>query len=159
MATINANTVALYIDTAAGALPASASVGPALSTTALDLIPVAFSTSASISVSNATYEVMSITAAETETTTRDFAVGTTTTSMSVEGVVDWTVDANTLDLDALFDAFIGKGELTAVWQSTAGGDVFGGKGFLTSFELSTGVDDFATFSASLELNGNPSRIA
>jgi TP901-1 family phage major tail protein len=159
MATINANTVALYIDTAGGALPGTAAGGPAQSTTALALIPVAYSTSASISVSNATYEVMSITAAETETTTRDFAVGATSTSMSVDGVVDWTIVGDTLDLDALFDAFLAKSEITAVWQSTSGGDVFGGKGFLTSFELSTGVNDFSTFSVSLELNGNPSRIA
>jgi hypothetical protein len=79
--------------------------------------------------------------------------------MSVDGVVDWTIESQTLDLDALFDAFLAKGEITAVWQSTSGGDVFGGKGFLTSFELSTGVNDFSTFSVSLELNGNPSRIA
>lgn len=159
MATINANTVALYIDTAGGSLPASAAAGPGQSTTALALIPVAYSTSASISVSNATYEVMSITAAESETTTRDFAVGSTSTSMSVDGVVDWSVVTNTLDLNALFDAFMAKTEITAVWQSTEAGDVFGGKGFLTSFELSTGVNDFSTYSVSLELNGNPSRIA
>ena len=155
MATINANTVALYIDTAGGAVssPADAvGASPALK-------PVAFSTSASISVSNATYETTSITAAGTGPTIRDFAVGSTSTSMSVEGVVDWTTETDTLDVDALFDAFIAKTEITAVWQSTASGKAFGGKGFLTSFELSASVDDFATFSASLELNGDPQDVA
>ena len=121
--------------------------------------PVAFSTSASISVSNATYETTSITAAGTAATRRDFAVGSTSTTMSVEGVLDWATETNTLDVDALFDAFKAKSKITAVWQSTANGKAFGGQGFLTSFELSSSVDDFATFSASLELDGDPSAVA
>jgi TP901-1 family phage major tail protein len=155
MATINANTVALYIDAAGGDTGS-----PADDTTANpSLIPVAYSTSASISVSNATYEATSITAAGSGATTRDYAVGSTSTSMSVEGVLDWTVAAGTLDINALFDAFKAKTQITAIWQSTAtGGKAFGGKGFLTSFELSSGVDDFATYSASLELSGDPQKI-
>lgn len=155
MATINANTVALYID----ASGTSAVGSPADDTSAPTLIPVAFSTSASLSVSNATYEATSITAAGTGATKRDYAVGSTATSMSVEGIVDWTVEASTLDVNALFDAFKAKTQITAVWQSTASGKAFGGKGFLTNFEMSSGVDDFATFSASLELNGDPSMVS
>lgn len=154
MATINANTVALYIDTAGGSVTSPADENAA--TPALK--PVAFSTNASLSVSNATYEVTSITAAGSAQTTRDFAVGSTSTTMSVEGVVDWSLETNTLDLDALFDAFMAKSQITAVWQSTASGKAFGGLGFLTSFELSSSVDDFATFSASLELDGDPSAV-
>ena len=55
MATVNANTCAIYIDTAGGdftADPADAN------SSALD--PVAFSTSASISVNNSTFEATSI---------------------------------------------------------------------------------------------------
>ncbi len=154
MATINANTVALYIDVAGGSTGSPADdtgAAPALK-------PVAYSTSASISVSNATYEATSIKAAGTGQTTRDYAVGSSSTSMSVEGVLDWTVTAGTLDINAMFDAFTAKTEITAIWQSTASGKAFGGKGFLTSFELSSGVDDFATYSASLELNGDPEKI-
>lgn len=154
MATINANTVALYIDVAGGNTGSPAddtSAAPALK-------PVAYSTSASISVSNATYEATSITAAGTGETTRDYAVGSSSTSMSVEGVLDWTTTTGTLDINAMFDAFKAKTEITAIWQSTADGKAFGGKGFLTSFELSSGVDDFATYSASLELNGDPEKI-
>lgn len=154
MATINANTVALYIDVAGGSTGS-----PADDTGVAALKPVAYSTSASISVSNATYEATSITAAGSGATTRDYAVGSTSTSMSVEGVLDWGVTAGTLDINAMFDAFKAKTEITAIWQSTAGGKAFGGKGFLTSFELSSGVDDFATYSASLELNGDPEKIA
>ena len=155
MATVNANTVALYIDTAGGAISSPADQAGA----APSMVPVAFSTSASISVSNATYETTSITAAGTAETRRDFAVGSTSTTMSVEGVLDWTIEAGTLDVDALFDAFKAKSKVTAVWQSTANGKAFGGFGFLTSFELSSSVDDFATFSASLELDGDPQAIA
>jgi TP901-1 family phage major tail protein len=154
MATINANTVALYIDVDGGDTGS-----PADDTGTAALKPVAYSTSASISVSNATYEATSITAAGSGATTRDYAVGSTSTSMSVEGVLDWTVTAGTLDINALFDAFAAKTQITAIWQSTANGKAFGGLGFLTSFELSSGVDDFATYSASLELSGDPVKIA
>ena len=158
MATVNANTCALYIDTAGGAFGAD----PADTNGATPALQaVAFSTSASISVSNATYEAVSVTDVANGTTVRDFAVGTTSTTLSVEGVLDWTVqDADAvLDLKSLFDAFKIKSEITAVWASTDdNAQAFGGKGFLTSFELSSGVDDFATYSATVELNGNPKAV-
>lgn len=158
MATVNANTCALYIDTAGGnfdADPADA-VG---ATPALEA--VAYSTSASISVSNATYEAVSVTDVVNGTTVRDFAVGTTSTTLTVEGVLDWTVQdaSSVLDLKSLFDAFTTKSEITAVWASTDDNAAsFGGKGFLTSFDLSSGVDDFATYTATVELNGNPKSV-
>ena len=154
MATVNANTCAIYIDTAGGdfsADPADAN------SSALD--PVAFSTSASISVSNNTFEVTSITDASNATTVRDFAVGTTSTSISFEGVLDWTTASETVDVDAIFDALLAKTEITCVWASTDdNAEAFGGKGFLTSFEINSSVDDFATYSATVELNGDPSKV-
>ena len=157
MATINSNTVAIYVDTAGGNFTTNPgeTVG---ATPALDAIM--FSTSASISVNNATYEATAITNAGTGATVREFAVGTTSTSLSVEGVVDWSTLSQALDLDALFDAFLAKTEITAVWASTTtAATAYGGKGFLTSFELSSGIDDFATYSASFELNGDPLAVA
>lgn len=154
MATVNANTCAIYIDTAGGAFSAD----PAdANSSALD--PVAFSTSASISVSNNTFEVTSITDAANATTVRDFAVGTTSTSISFEGVLDWTTASDTVDVDAIFDALLAKTEITCVWASTDdNAEAFGGKGFLTSFEINSSVDDFATYSATVELNGDPSKV-
>ena len=156
MATVNANTCALYIDTAGGAFtndPADTTGA----TPALD--PVAFSTSASISVSNATFETTAITNISQGKTVRAFAVGTTSTTLNVEGVLDWTTEAQTLDIGALFAAFQAKTEITAVWASTDdSAEAFGGKGYLTSFELSSGVDDFATYSATVELSGDPKVI-
>ncbi len=154
MATVNANTCAIYIDTAGGAFsadPADAVSG------ALD--PVAFSTSASISVNNSTFEATSISDPSNATTVRDFAVGTTSTSLSFEGVLDWTVESQTVDVDAIFDALLAKSELTCVWASTDdNAEAFGGKGFLTSFEINSSVDDFATYSATVELNGDPKKV-
>jgi len=155
MATVNANTVALYLDDAGGNFTAD----PAESTSVIDLEPIMFSTSASISISNATYEATSITNNIAATTRRDFAVGTQSTTLSVEGVVDWATATNQVDLDALFDAFLAKTRVTAVWASTDTNiQAYGGKGFLTSFEMSSAVDDFATFSASIELDGDVQQV-
>lgn len=157
MATINANTCALYIDTSAGAVTDPSEANGA--TPALKAL--AYSTSASISLSNATYEAVSVTDVTNGSTVRDFAVGTTSTTLNVEGVLDWTVqDASAIfSVKAIFDAFKAKNEITAVWASTDdNASAYGGKGFLTSFEMSSGVDDFATYSATIELNGNPTQV-
>lgn len=164
MATINANTVALYIDTAAGAFSTNPgetqSDSPALK-------PVMFSTSASISVSNATYDTQfkKATAATNSSVpglspTRGYGVGTTSTSLTVEGVASWDTLSNCVDLKTLFDEVVGKAQVTAVWASNdSNGTAYGGKGFVTSFEISSGVDDFATFSCSVELTGDPTAVA
>lgn len=163
MATINANTVALYIDQAAGTF----NTNPAETTGATPaLVPVMYSTSASISVSNATYEVnykattaATSGAAPSLAPTRGYGVGTTSTTLNVEGVASWDLISNCLDLKKLFDEAIGKELITAVWASTdTNGTAYGGKGFITSFEISSGVDDFATFSATVELTEDPIAI-
>jgi predicted secreted protein len=110
-------------------------------------------TSASISVSNATFEATSITDETTETTVRDFAVGTTTCSLSVEGMYDPALADNA---EELFDLCKAKTRIGVFWyndESTQ--QAVGGVGYCTSFELSAGMDDFVTFSASFELEGNP----
>lgn len=156
MATVNANTVAIYVDVNAGTV-----VNPAEDTDGSpSMLPVLFSTSASISVSNATYEATSITNTGTGITSRDFAVGSTSTSISVEGVASWDTLSDTMDLDAIFDQVLSKETVSVVWASTdTAATAYGGKGFFTSFELNAGVDDFATFSASLELDGDPVSVA
>lgn len=164
MATINANTVAIYIDVDNGAFSTnpgeSVGASPALK-------PVMYSTSASISVSNATYETnyKATTAATAGSTpslapTRAFAVGTTTSSITVEGVASWDTLTSCLDMKVLFDECIGKDKVTAVWSSTdTNGTAYGGTGYITSFDLSSGVDDFATYSCTIELVGDPTAVA
>lgn len=110
-------------------------------------------TSASISVSNATFEATSITDETTEATTRDFAVGTTSCSLSVEGVYDPALADNA---DELFTLCKAKTRVGVFWYNNQAEDnAVGGVGFCTSFELSAGMDDFVSFSASFELEGNP----
>lgn len=116
-------------------------------------------TSCSISVSNATFEATSITGPATAATTRDFAVGTTATSLSLEGVYD---PSQTNNADELFTDCKTKVRMGLFWKNQEGGTdenkAIGGIGFCTSFELSAGMDDFVTFSASFELEGNPKVI-
>lgn len=159
MATVNANTVALYIDVDAGDFDTNPAEANAVDT----LKPVLYSTSASISISNATYETNYKAAAAATgsappalSPTRAYGVGTTTTTMQVEGVASWDTLSNTVDLKVLFDEVLGKQQVTAVWASTdTNAEAYGGKGFITSFDVSSGVDDFATFSCSIELDGDP----
>jgi len=164
MATINANTVAIYVDAAAGTF----STNPAETQTATPALkPVLYSSSASITVNNATYETnykkatASVSdAAPSLAPTRAYNVGTTTTSISLEGMASWATLANTMDMKAIFDEVIGKAQVTVCWASTdTNGSAYGGKGFFTSFEISSGVDDFATFSAQIELTGDPEVVA
>lgn len=164
MATINANTVAIYVDVDAATLSANPAetqgASPALK-------PILYSTSASISVNNATYETnyKKATAAASGSTpslapTRAYNVGTTTTTLNLEGMASWATLANTMDMKTIFDEVIGKNAVTVCWASTtAAGTGYGGKGFFTSFEISSGVDDFATFSATIELSGDPIAVA
>jgi len=115
-------------------------------------------TSASISMSNATYETdykdvtpASGSAAPILVATRAYAVGTTTASVSVEGVYDPNLTDNA---EELFDLCKNKTRIGVFWAG-ASGDAVGGMGFCSSFELSGGVNDFVTFSASFELTGDP----
>lgn len=110
-------------------------------------------TSASISVSNSTFEAVSISDPTTDATVRDFAVGTTSTSLSLEGVYD---PAQTQNADQLFTLCKNKSRVGIFWVTNQAQDnALGGIGFCTSFELSAGMDDFVTFSASFELEGDP----
>ena len=164
MATVNANTVAVYIDVDAGAFDTN----PAEDTGASPALkPVLYSTSASISLSNTTYETnyKEATAAGASSTpslapTRAYGIGATSTTIQIEGVASWDTVTDTVDLKVLFDECIGKEQVTAVWASTdSNAESYGGKGFITSFEVSSGVDDFASFSCTIELDGDPSSQA
>lgn len=116
-------------------------------------------TSASISASNATYEVnyKDVTGATGSASpdlvpTRAYAVGTTTVSLSVEGVYDPALTSE--GAEDVFDLCNDKTRIGVFWAGNSGQAV-GGVGFCTSFDLSAGMDDFVTFSASFELSGDP----
>jgi len=162
MAVRQGNNISLYIDIDATAKAADE--------TALDDAYTAIQgiTGCSISVSNATYETnfKNVTPATGSAppalaSTRSYSVGTTTTTLSVEGVFDPGLSNNA---SAIFDEVApsdGNKTVMGVYirDEAAGFGCIGGVGFCTSFELSAGMDDFVTFSASFELTGDPHIIA
>lgn len=164
MATVNSNTCVIFIDTAGGAVPTS---DPGESATVLDVKPIAYSTSAGLSLSNATFEVNYKSATGADGTsapslepTRAFRAGTQSGSLSFEGVVDFaTAPTNTVDLESIFGKLKDKGQVTACWaSSSSSASAYAAKGYMTSFEMSSSVDDFATFSGTIELVGDISQI-
>lgn len=110
-------------------------------------------TSCGIDVNNSTFQSVNISDPANETVTRNFAVGTTSSSLSIEGVYD---PAQTHNAEELFDLCKDKTRVGVFWVNEGSDDAaLGGVGFCTSFELSAGMDDFVTFSATFELEGNP----
>jgi hypothetical protein len=89
------------------------------------------------------------------TPTRAFRAGTQSGSLSFEGVVDFTAVTSTVSIENIFDKFKDKGQITACWASTSTStQAYAAQGYLTSFEMSSSVDDFATFSGTIELVGD-----
>lgn len=118
-------------------------------------------TSAGVSLSNATYEVNykdvtppEVAAAPILSATRSYAVGTTSSTLNVEGVYN---PSEAFNVDELFTQALAKTTAYGIFFSSGatGFQAIGGLGFLTSWELSAGMDDFVTFSAQFELTGDP----
>ena len=88
------------------------------------------------------------------TATRSYAVGTTSSTLNVEGVYN---PAETFNVDELFTQALAKTTPYGIFFSSGatGFQAIGGLGYLTSWELSAGMDDFVTFSAQFELTGDP----
>lgn len=153
MGAIKGNNCSLYVNQT----PTGAASAQDLSTGYLNIQGV---TSVGVSCSNATYETnhKEFTLADGTdpmeiTPTRNYAVGTTTTSLSIEGVADPALTNNFANIDA----FARNKQKIGVFfvADVLNGKGVGGIGFCTNFELSAGIDDFVTFSASFELTGNP----
>lgn len=162
MAVRQGNNISLYIDVDATAKAADEA--------ALDsnYVPIDGITGCSVSVSNATYETnfKNVTPATGSAppslaSTRSYAVGTTTTTLSVEGVYDPSLTTNASELFDEVAPSDGNKTVMGVYirDESAGFGCVGGIGFCTSFEISAGMDDFVTFSASFELTGDPHIIA
>ena len=162
MAVRQGNNISLYID-----VDATAKAGNEAALDS-DYTPINGITGCSVSVSNATYETnfknvrpATGSAPPVLASTRAYAVGTTTTTLSVEGVFDPALSNNA---SAIFDEVApsdGNKSVLGIYirDEAAGFGCVGGIGFCTSFELSAGMDDFVTFSASFELTGDPHIIA
>lgn len=158
---VQGNIVGLYIDDANTDADGSdfiTSGTPDVINSAYHLVGA--STNASISISNASYEtVFKTTSAGAEgvgSSARSYGIGAQSASMSIEGVV--AMDA-TYNLEFLAGLAIDKTKVTVVWATNDTADyALAGSGFVTSLEASAGVNDFTTFSCTIEIDGDVSEI-
>lgn len=156
---VQGNIVGLYIDDSNTNADGSdfIEVGAINST---DYHLVGASTNASISISNASYEtVFKTTSSGTEgvgSSARSYGIGAQSASMSIEGVV--AMDAS-YNLEFLAGLAIDKTKVTVVWATNDAADyALAGSGFVTSLEASAGVNDFTTFSCTIEIDGDVSEV-
>jgi len=157
MAVQQGNNITLFIDIDEDAAAGDITSGDITSNyTAIEGI-----TSAGISMSNATYEVnyKNVTAPGVSnppsfSPTRAYNIGTTSCTLNVEGVYN---PAETFNVDELFTQALAKTTPYGIFftSGATGFQSVGGLGFLTSWEISAGMDDFVTFSAAFELTGDP----
>lgn len=145
MATIHGNAVGIYVDAANGSEPD-------------DGLLVACSTNASLSLSNATIETSckkDTTGALDDASVRHATVGQQNWSMSVEGLVDLVAGgANHENFQDLFELAKDQTTILVVFSTRSGTNYeYYGSGFISSIEASAGVDDFATFSCTIEGTG------
>lgn len=155
---VQGNVVGLYIDDSNGS-PTGASFSDGSSIDAAYHL-IGASTSASISISNASYETVFKTQSDgTEgvgSSSRSYGIGAQSSSLSVEGVV--AVDG-THNLEFLVGLAKDKTKITAVWATNDAADyALAGSGFITSLEASAGVNDFTTYSCTIEIDGDISEI-
>lgn len=156
---VQGNVVGLYIDDAGTNTDGSDFIeSNAINSTDYHLVGA--STNASISISNASYEtVFKTTSTGTEgvgSSARSYGIGAQSASMSIEGVV--AMDA-THNLEFLSGLAIAKTKVTVVWATNDAADyALAGSGFITSLEASAGVNDFTTFSCTIEIDGDVSEV-
>lgn len=145
MAVIHGNAVGIYVDPAGGTNPADANL-------------VACATNATFSLSNATIETSckSDTAgALDDSSVRHTLAGNQTWNMTVEGLVDLTAGgANTESYQDLMQLAINRTEILVVFSDrTAGNQQYYGKGFINQIDATASVDDFVTYTCTIEGNG------
>lgn len=145
MATIHGNAVGIYVDAANGSDPDSA-------------LLVACSTNATLSLSNATIEAScksDTTGTLSDSSTRHTVAGQQTWSMQVEGLVDLVSGGASVEsFQDLFELAKNRTDILVVFSTRTGSNYeYYGSGFISSIEASAGVDDFVTYSCTIEGNG------
>lgn len=154
MATIHGNAIGIYVSGVAGEVTADP-----LNPDVAEL--VACSTNATLSLSNATIETAC--KKDTSGTLGDASVrhtipGQQTWSMQVEGLVELTAPSAVTDprnFQSLFELAKDRTDILVVFSNRTDTHYeYYGKGFISSIEVSASVDDFATFSATIEGNGD-----
>ena len=145
MAVIHGNAVGIYVDPAGGTDPATAEL-------------VACATSASFSLTNATFEATCKSDAAgvlSDASVRHLSSGQQSWGMNVDGLVDLvTSGANLQGYVDLMQLALDRTEILVVFsdRTTANKQYFG-KGYISSIEATASVDDFVTYSCSIDGNG------
>lgn len=152
MATIHGNAIGIYVSSTSAEVTASP-----LDPDVADL--VACSTNATLSLSNATIETAckkDTTGALDDASVRHTIPGQQTWSMQVEGLVELTAPAATANnFQSLFEIAKNRTDILVVFSDRVAANYeYYGKGFISSIEISASVDDFATYSCTIEGNGD-----
>lgn len=157
MANIHGNELGIYIDSHS----ADGANATDLSETTYQLIACA--TSCSLNLSNATIETTckkSTAGALDDASVRHTIAGQQSWTMNVDGLVDLTADGATAGdkqtgFADLMDLAIARTDVYVAFSTGVDGDKeYWGKAFISSIDVTAGVDDFATYSATLEGNGD-----
>tara|TARA_Y100000052_G_C2952779_1_gene88347 strand:- start:2277 stop:2702 length:426 start_codon:yes stop_codon:yes gene_type:complete len=82
---------------------------------------------------------------------RDLIGGQKSFSLSADGLMDFTSTGSTTDPDELFTQMMNRTAVTFTFAlATPAGYKYTGSGFITSLEITGGVEDAPTYSVSLE---------
>ena len=82
---------------------------------------------------------------------RDLIGGQKSFSLSADGLMDFTSTGSTTDPDELFTQMMARTAVTFTFAlATPAGYKYTGSGFITSLEITGGVEDAPTYSVSLE---------
>ena len=91
---------------------------------------------------------------------RDILSGQRSFSISADGLMDFTSTGTTTDPDEIFDLINTRGKADFTFAlATPAGYKFTGEGYITSLEVSGGVEDAPTYSISLESTGALTKTA
>lgn len=86
---------------------------------------------------------------------RQILVSAISWSMSVEGLIQYNDSTNKVRSGELFTLWKNKTKIRVAWSTGKTGDTFyWGDGFITSYEESAGLNEVATFSVSIEGDGD-----
>ena len=156
MANVHGNSLGIYIDNTS-----ADGANGALGATTYQLI--ACSTSCSLNLSNATIETAckkSAAGALSDRSVRHTQNGTQSWTMTVDGLVDLTFDSSGEETGFvdLMDIAISQQDVYVAFSTgdTAGTTEYEywGKAFISSIDATASVDDFATYTVTLEGNGD-----
>lgn len=82
---------------------------------------------------------------------RDLIGGQKSFSLSADGLMDFTSTASTTDPDELFTQMMNRTSVSFTFAlATPAGYKYTGSGFITSLEITGGVEDAPTYSVSIE---------